>query len=48
MTCPGAVELVLHPPIETAGLTADDAGGLADRVRAIVAPPVEAERLANL
>ena len=51
MTCPGTVDLIVHEPIATAGLTRDDARALAERVRAVVAaglvgagdgPPAEA------
>jgi hypothetical protein len=31
------VQLIVHDPIPTAGLTRDDARGLAERVRAVVA-----------
>ena len=41
MTCPATVRLVVHDPILTAGLTRDDARGLAERVRAVVASPPE-------
>jgi 1-acyl-sn-glycerol-3-phosphate acyltransferase len=37
MTCPGHVTLVVHAPIETAGLEVGDARELASRVRGIVA-----------
>ena len=37
MTCPATVQLIVHDPIPTAGLTRDDARGLAERVREIVA-----------
>ena len=33
MTCPGEVEVVVHPPIETTGLSRDDARRLAEDVR---------------
>jgi len=36
MVCPGAVDLTVHDPIPTAGLTREDARALGDRVRAIV------------
>jgi 1-acyl-sn-glycerol-3-phosphate acyltransferase len=45
MTCPGHVDLVLHPLIETVGLSEADASALAERVRSVVVPPVEAERV---
>lgn len=45
MTCPGEVQLVVHPPVATAGLSARGARGLAGRVREIVqAPLAVAER----
>ena len=37
MTCPGKVDLIVHEPIATAGLTREDARALAERVRAVVA-----------
>jgi 1-acyl-sn-glycerol-3-phosphate acyltransferase len=40
MTCPGTVDVTVHDPIPTEGLTRDDARALADRVRQIVAGPV--------
>ena len=42
MTCPGDVTLVVHPPIETAGLeaTVEQAKALAEQVRATVAGDV--------
>lgn len=45
MTCPGEVDLIVHEPIPTAGLTLDDARRLADRVKTIVeaSVPVDAE-----
>jgi 1-acyl-sn-glycerol-3-phosphate acyltransferase len=36
MVCPGRVSLVIHPPIETAGVTRDNVRGLAERVRELV------------
>ena len=36
MTCPGRVDLTVHAPIETQGLSPEDAKSLAERVRAIV------------
>jgi 1-acyl-sn-glycerol-3-phosphate acyltransferase len=39
MTCPADVQLVVHDPIATKGLGRDDARGLAERVRAVVAAP---------
>jgi hypothetical protein len=41
MTCPATVQLVVHDPLSTTGLTRDDARALAERVRAIVAAPPE-------
>jgi 1-acyl-sn-glycerol-3-phosphate acyltransferase len=37
MVCPGDVAMTVHEPIPTSGLTRDDARGLAERVRAVVA-----------
>jgi 1-acyl-sn-glycerol-3-phosphate acyltransferase len=37
MTCPATVQLVVHDPITTKGLERDDARGLAQRVRSVVA-----------
>ncbi len=42
-TCPGEVELTVHPPIPTAGLTGADVRSLADRVRGIVETAVVAD-----
>jgi 1-acyl-sn-glycerol-3-phosphate acyltransferase len=36
MTCPGEVDLVVHDPIPTSGLTRDDARALGERVKALV------------
>jgi 1-acyl-sn-glycerol-3-phosphate acyltransferase len=36
MVCPGDVTLTVHPPIATAGLTRQDARGLANSVREVV------------
>jgi len=36
-TCPGRVQLVVHDPVPTAGLSREEARALAERVRAIVA-----------
>jgi 1-acyl-sn-glycerol-3-phosphate acyltransferase len=41
MTCPATVRLVVHEPIVTTGLSRDDARGLAERARAIVASEPE-------
>jgi 1-acyl-sn-glycerol-3-phosphate acyltransferase len=46
MTCPGEVELTIHDPIPTAAAAEPnirEVRALAARVRAIIAPPVEAE-----
>lgn len=46
MTCPGEVELIVHEPIATVAAREPDVReirALASRVRAIIAPPVEAE-----
>lgn len=46
MTCPGDVELTIHDPIATVAVSEPDirqVRALAARVRAIIAPPVEAE-----
>jgi 1-acyl-sn-glycerol-3-phosphate acyltransferase len=40
-TCPGAVTLIVHEPIDTTGLTRRDARGFAERVRAVIAPDAE-------
>lgn len=37
MTCPGTVDVIVHEPMPTAGLTREDARALAARVRAVVA-----------
>jgi len=36
MVCPGEVQLVVHPPVPTAGIARDQVLSLADRVRAAV------------
>ena len=36
MVCPGQVQLVVHPPVPTAGIARDQVLSLADRVRAAV------------
>ena len=41
MTCPGAVELVVHAPLPTAGLDRDEARALAERARDTIAATVE-------
>lgn len=43
MTCPGEVEMVVHAPLSTDGLSRADAGRLADRAREIISATV-AER----
>jgi 1-acyl-sn-glycerol-3-phosphate acyltransferase len=43
MTCPGDVDLVVHEPVPTAGLTMADARALAGRVRAQVETEVVAD-----
>ncbi len=43
MACPGTVDLVVHEPVATAGLTREDARRLAGEVRRIVAGAVEAD-----
>jgi len=40
MTSPGHARLVVHEPIDTAGLAAGDARRLAERVRDVVARDV--------
>lgn len=50
MTCPGEVDLVVHEPIATVAAMEPDireVRQLAARVRAIIAPPVEAEAKAQ-
>jgi 1-acyl-sn-glycerol-3-phosphate acyltransferase len=42
-TQPGDVRLVIHPPIETVGLSASNARALASRVRDVVRGPVEVD-----
>lgn len=41
-TRPGAVALVVHPPMPTGGLTRADAAALAERVRGVIAASVSA------
>jgi 1-acyl-sn-glycerol-3-phosphate acyltransferase len=41
MTCPAHVQLVVHEPITTSGMSRDDARGLAERVREVVGSPAE-------
>lgn len=40
MTCPGHVRLIVHPPVETAGLSVHDARSLSEHVREVVAAAV--------
>ena len=42
-TYPGRVKLVIHPPIDTTGLSGADAREFAERVREIIAPAAEAD-----
>jgi 1-acyl-sn-glycerol-3-phosphate acyltransferase len=42
-TYPGEVKLVVHAPIDTAGLTARDAKPFGERVRQIIAPDAESD-----
>ena len=44
MTCPGHVDVTIHPAIETTGMTRQDARGLAERAREIVAAAVVSDR----
>ena len=43
MTCPGRARLRVHAPVETTGLDAHAARGLAERIRAVVASDVATE-----
>jgi 1-acyl-sn-glycerol-3-phosphate acyltransferase len=43
-TYPGRVRLVVHPPIDTTGLSAHDAREFAERVRQTLAPDAESDR----
>lgn len=43
MTCPGAVALVVHEPLATAGLDREEARALAERARDIIAATVRSE-----
>jgi len=43
MTCPGDVDVTIHEPIPTTGMTREDARALAERVRTIVASAVVAD-----
>ena len=40
MTCPGEVELVVHDPIATTGLSRDDVTGLVERTHAAIASSI--------
>jgi hypothetical protein len=40
MTCPGHARLVVHAPIDTAGLAVADARRLAEQVRDVIAQDV--------
>ena len=40
MTCPGHVTVTIHPPIDTTGMTREDARKLAERTRAVVASAI--------
>jgi 1-acyl-sn-glycerol-3-phosphate acyltransferase len=42
-TYPGHVRVVIHDPIETAGLSEDDVRSLSERVRQVVAPDAESD-----
>jgi hypothetical protein len=42
MTCPGHVDVTIHPPIDTSGMTREDARALAERTRNVVAGAVDA------
>src|SRR5262245_12985740 len=44
MVCPASVRVVVHPKIETTGMTRDDARALADRVRGVVASALQSTR----
>jgi 1-acyl-sn-glycerol-3-phosphate acyltransferase len=46
-TYPGRVALVVHPPIDTAGLAGTDPKDFAERVRRILAPSAEADVAGN-
>jgi 1-acyl-sn-glycerol-3-phosphate acyltransferase len=43
MTCPGHVDVTIHPAIETTGMTREDARALAERTRAVVTADVAAD-----
>jgi 1-acyl-sn-glycerol-3-phosphate acyltransferase len=47
VTCPGRVKLVVHPPIDTTGMSSRDAREFAERVRQILAPAAESDADAN-
>jgi 1-acyl-sn-glycerol-3-phosphate acyltransferase len=42
-TYPGRVKLIVHPPIDTTGLSSRDARQFAERVRQIIAPDAESD-----
>jgi 1-acyl-sn-glycerol-3-phosphate acyltransferase len=42
-TYPGRVKLIVHPPIDTTGLSSKDARQFAERVRQIIAPEAESD-----
>ena len=42
-TYPGRVKLVVHPPVDTTGLSSRDARAFAERVRQIIAPIAESD-----
>lgn len=46
-TYPGRVRLIVHPPIDTTGMSSRDARQFAERVRQIIAPAAESDVAAN-
>jgi hypothetical protein len=40
---PGRVKLLVHPPIDTTGMSSKDARQFAERVRQIIAPEAESD-----
>jgi 1-acyl-sn-glycerol-3-phosphate acyltransferase len=42
-TYPGSVRLLVHPPIDTRGLSGSDARAFAERVRQVIAPVAESD-----
>jgi 1-acyl-sn-glycerol-3-phosphate acyltransferase len=42
-TYPGHVRLVVHPPIDTTGMSSKDARAFAERVRQVIAPDAESD-----